>query len=88
LQLDYYRVALSHSAFGGMLNVDGLLSPDTSQADRDFWNAARLWPAYLNERDATGFPQLAGSAVLSTTTGQGKNKVTKTEYRLFVLTPE
>lgn len=87
LQPDYYRMSLRHSDYG-MLNVDNLLSPDTPQADRDFWNAARLYPVHLNERDWTGFPQLAGTAVRSTTTGKGKGQVTTTEHRLFVLTPE
>jgi hypothetical protein len=86
-QSDYYRMSLRHSDYG-MLNVDDLLSPDTPQADRDFWNSAHLQPVHLNERDGTGFPQLAGSAVRSTTTGKGRSQVTTTERRLFVLTPE
>jgi hypothetical protein len=86
VQVNYYRLALHHS--GQMLNVDGLLSPSTPQVDKNFWNAARLTDSHLNERDDSGFPQLAGLVGLTTTTGAGKNKVTTTDTRIFVLTPE
>ena len=76
------------SGWFGMLNIDGLLSPNTPQSDRDFWNSARLVESHLNERDGTGFPQVAGLGVKDIVSGTGKNKITTTDARLFVLTPE
>jgi hypothetical protein len=42
----------------------------------------------LTNRDDTGFGSIIGYARLTTTTGKGRNKVTTTERRSFVLIPE
>lgn len=72
----------------GLISIDPMLSANTTTADRDFWMEASVIANRLNERDSTGYPQIAGQATRTTTTGSGKTKVTTYDRRIFILTPE
>ncbi len=78
------RPYLDHTGTG-LLSIDPMMS---SQSDLNFWTAASVIANRLNERDATRYPQIAGQATGTTTTGSGKTKVTTSDRRIFILTPE
>lgn len=82
-----FHADVGATAGHGLLDLNTLVVG--TEDDLTHWFSATNQSALLlNDRDTTGFGQVVISSSAVQTTGKGKNRVTVTDNRLLILTPE